>query len=117
LIFNTKAMQDKTGGLINEEALKQELIETFGLGDMLPEDQEASLNSLSEALIKTIFLRTFERLGDEGVTEYERLLERATKEEQVAEFLEAKIPGYNVFVKEIVEEFKHSLAEDLAKQE
>jgi hypothetical protein len=99
--------------ILNEDALRAELIETFGLGDMLPEDQNVTLDSLMEALIKTIFLRTFDRLGDEGVTEYERLLERATNPEEVSVFLEQKIPGYNVFVREMIEDFKHSFTEEM----
>jgi hypothetical protein len=106
-------MENNNSGFLNEEALRTELIETFGLGSMLPEDQNATLDNLMEALIKTIFLRTFDRLGEAGMAEYEKVLERATGPEPVSQFLEQKIPGYNVFVREIVEDFKHSFVEDL----
>ncbi len=99
--------------LLNEQELRAELVQSFGLEALTEEDQNATLDKLMEALIKTIFLRTFDRLGDDGVAEYERLLERATGETEVAAFLEQKIPGYNVFVKEIVADFKESLTESL----
>lgn len=104
-------MEQKT--ILNESELRQELVDFFGLGSMLPVDQDAVLDKLMEALIKAIFVQTFERLGEQGVEEYDKILERATKPEEVAQFLESRIPGYNIFVKEIVADFKHSMASAL----
>lgn len=95
--------------ILNEAELRQELVDFFGLGNMLPVDQDAVLDKMMEALMKTIFLKTFERLGETGVAEYELVVERALAPEEVTQFLESRIPGYNVFIKEIVADFKHSM--------
>lgn len=102
---------DKPQLAINEAELRQELVEFFDLGSMETEDQNAVLDKMIEALVKTIFLKTFERLGEEGMAEYEKVVERANGPEDITKFLESRIPGYNVFVKEIVADFKHQMKE------
>lgn len=94
---------------LNEAELRAELVDFFHLEGMEPEDQAAVLDKMIEALMKTIFLKTFERLGEAGVAEYEKAVERALRPEEITQFLESRIPGYNVFVKEIVADFKHSM--------
>lgn len=95
--------------IVNEEELRQELVDHFGLGAMTPEDQTVVLDKLMEALVKTIFLKTFERLGEAGVADYEKVVNQAIGPEEITQFLESRIPGYNVFVKEIVADFKHNM--------
>ncbi len=106
----------KEEGVINEAELRQELVEFFKLDAMLPADQDAVLDKMMEALVKTIFLKTFEQLGEAGVAEYEKMLERATNAEAIAQFLESRIPGYNVFIKNIVADFKHSMEAALTEE-
>ncbi|MFZ2299870.1 MAG: DUF5663 domain-containing protein [Candidatus Moraniibacteriota bacterium] len=99
---------------LDQEALKQELIATFHL-EGIPEDkQEALLSKMGEALLKRIFLETMEKIGDAGVAEYEGLLDRGAKQEEIETFLESKIPGYNVFVRGVVTKFKEEMAEGAA---
>lgn len=102
-------------GMLNEAEVRQELVDFFGLEKMIPTDQDAVLDKMMEALMKTIFLKTFERLGETGVAEYEKIVETALEPAEIASFLESRISGYNVFVKEIVTDFKHSMAEALAE--
>lgn len=107
----------KQEAVLNEQEIRQELLDFFGLEKLTPEDQNTVLEKLMEALVKAIFVQTFEKLGEAGVEEYEKVVERATKPEEIAFFLESRIPGYNVFVKEIVADFKHTMAESLQNNE
>lgn len=101
--------------ILNEAELRQELVDFFGLEKMLPSDQDAVLDKMMEALVKTIFLKTFERLGEAGVAEYEKIVEAAVEAEEITRFLESRIPGYNVFISDIVADFKHSMQEALTE--
>jgi hypothetical protein len=102
-------MEPTQKGLLDEEEIRQELIAHFHLEQMTVEDQNKILDKILEAILKTILVQTFDRLGESGMTEYERVMERAHSEAEIAAFLESKIPGYNVFVREIVADFKESL--------
>ncbi len=102
--------------ILNEAEIRQELVDFFGLEKMLPSDQDVVLDKMMEALTKTILLKTFERLGEAGVAEYEKIVERALAPEEITQFLESRIPGYNVFISEIVADFKHSMSEALTEE-
>ncbi|MDP3957589.1 MAG: DUF5663 domain-containing protein [bacterium] len=100
--------------VIDQEALKKELIEAFHLENIPEAKQEELLSKIGEALLKRIFLETMEKIGDANVKEYEALLDKAAKEEEVQAFFESKIPGYNIFVRGVVTRFKEEMAEGLA---
>lgn len=94
---------------LDQEALKKELIEAFHL-ETVPEDKQGELLSkLGEALLKRIFLETMEKIGDEGIKEYEALLDQEAEQEQIEAFFESKIPGYNIFVEDTVKQFKEEM--------
>jgi hypothetical protein len=100
--------------VLDQEALKQELITAFHL-EGIPEDkQEALISKMGEALLKRIFLETMEKIGDAGVAEYEVLFDKGAKQEEIEAFLENKIPGYNIFVRGVVDKFKEEMAEGIA---
>lgn len=96
---------------LDQDALKKELIETFHLEGIPTEKQEELLSKIGEALLKRIFLETMEKMGDANVKEYEEMLEREAKQEELEVFFENKIPGYNVFVRSVVTKFKDEMTE------
>lgn len=98
---------------LDQEALKMELIETFNLQGISEDKQEALISKMGEALLKRIFLETMEKIGDAGVTEYEALLDKGAKQEEIETFLENKIPGYNIFVRGVVDKFKEEMKEGI----
>lgn len=99
---------------LDQEALKKELIETFHL-EGIPEDkQEELLSKIGEALLKRIFIETMEKMGDANVKEYEEMLDKEAKQEELEAFFENKIPGYNIFVRGVVEKFKEEMVEGAA---
>jgi hypothetical protein len=99
--------------VLDQEALKKELIAAFHL-EGIPEDkQEALLSKMGEALLKRIFLETMEKIGEAGVAEYEALFDKGAKQEEIEAFLENKIPGYNIFVRGVVDKFKEEMEANL----
>lgn len=99
---------------LDQEALKKELTETFHLESLPADKQETLLARMGEALLKRIFLETMEKIGDAGVKEYETLLDRGAKQEEIEAFLESRIPGYNIFVRGVVAGFKEEMARESA---
>ncbi len=99
---------------LDQEALKKELVETFHLEGLSGDKQEALLSKMGEALLKRIFLETMEKMGNEGVKEYEALLDRGARQEEIEAFFENRIPGYNVFVRGVVAKFKEEMEEGMA---
>lgn len=98
---------------LDQTQLREELIKAFHL-EQVPEDKrDELLEKMGEALLKRIFLATMEKIGDDGVKEYEALLEKEAKQEEIETFFETKIPGYNVFVREVAEEFKEEMSKTL----
>ena len=89
--------------------IKEEFIKEFHLENVPAEKQDELLEKMGEALLKRIFLETMEKIGDEGVAEYEALLETQAKQDEIDAFFESRIPGYNVFVRDIVEDFKSDI--------
>lgn len=94
---------------IDYTKLKQELVEELGLAGLSAEKQDELIGKMLEGLLKRIFLDTMEKMGEAGVAEYEKLIEGNAKEEEVARFIEAKIPNYDAFVAEIIQKFKADL--------
>jgi hypothetical protein len=98
---------------LDQGQLRDELIATFHL-EQIPEDKrDALLEKMGEAALKRIFLATLDKLGDDGVGEYEALLDRQATPEEVDAFFEKKIPGYDVFVRGVVDEFKEEMTKGL----
>ena len=95
-------------------ALREELITSFHLEQVPKERQDELISKMGEALLKRIFLETMEKIGDDGVVAYEALLDKAAKQEEIETFFESKIPGYNVFIKGVVEDFKEEMSKNLA---
>ena len=73
---------------LDQEVLKKELISAFHLEGIPADKQEALLSKIGEALLKRIFLETMEKIGEAGATEYEALLDKEAKQEEIEEFLE-----------------------------
>lgn len=95
---------------IDYTQLRQDLIQELALSGLSPEKQDELLGKMLEALLKRIFMNTMERLGEEGVNEYEKLIEKeGVEEKEVATFLETKIPDYDAFVNGIVDQFKKDI--------
>jgi hypothetical protein len=91
---------------IDYSKIEQGLIEELALSGLPKPKQEELLGRMLEALLKRIFMGTMERLGEQGMKEYEALIETEPTEEAVGKFLEERIPGYAEFIETIVDQFK-----------
>lgn len=98
---------------LDQGQLREELIKTFHLEQLPEEKRDALLEKMGEAVLKRIFLATLDKLGDDGIAEYEALLDRQATPEEVDTFFEKKIPGYDVFVRGVVDEFKEEMTKGL----
>lgn len=97
----------------DQTQLREELIQAFHLEQIPEEKRDELLEKMAEALLKRVFLATMEKIGDDGVAEYEILLEKQAKAEEIEAFFEAKIPGYDVFVRDVATEFKEEMTKSL----
>lgn len=88
------------------EQLKQELIDEFDLGNLAPEKQDEIISNMTEAVMKRVFVDTMEKLGETGMDEYERLLEKKPEQNEIEEFVKGKITDYDAMVEKIVTDFK-----------
>ncbi|OGI21296.1 MAG: hypothetical protein A2808_01370 [Candidatus Moranbacteria bacterium RIFCSPHIGHO2_01_FULL_55_24] len=95
------------------QALKKQFAEEFQLEQVPEERRDALLEQMGEAFIKRLFLATMEKIGESGVTEYEGLLDRGASAEEIEAFFEKSIPGYNVFVREVAQEFTEEMKKNL----
>lgn len=91
---------------INYTKLKEDLVSELSLAGIAPEKHEELLGKMLEALLKRVFVETLEKLGESGAEEYEELVAKEVSEEEVARFIEEKIPNYDVFVQGIIDQFK-----------
>ena len=91
------------------EQHRQEIIEIFGLQDLLPEKQDDLIGKIGEVFLKRLFLATIDKLGAHGAKEYEGLIEKKVDADEIEAFLEAKIPNYPVFVRGVVATFKSDM--------
>ena len=94
---------------IDYSKIEQELIQELALSGLPKLKQEELLGRMLEALLKRIFMGTMERLGEQGMKDYEALIETEPTEEAVGKFLEERIPEYTVFVEKIVDQFKKDI--------
>ncbi|MFZ1654908.1 MAG: DUF5663 domain-containing protein [Candidatus Moraniibacteriota bacterium] len=94
---------------IDYSKIEAELIESLALAGLPKPKQEELLAKMLEALLKRIFMETMERLGEQGMTDYEALIETAPSEAAVGKFLDERIPEYSTFVQHIVDQFKKDI--------
>lgn len=98
---------------LDQTQLREELIAAFHL-DQVPEEKRGELlEKMTEAMLKHIFLETMDKIGEDGVKEYEALLDREASPEEMDAFFETKIPGYNVFIRQVAEQFKEEMTKAL----
>ena len=95
------------------DQMKAQMVEALKLEGLPVEKQDALIEKIGEALMKRLFLETIEKLGAEGTKEYEALLERGAEAEEIDTFLEQKIPGYHIFVREVVDGFREEMQRNI----
>ena len=99
-----------TDTAINADELRTQLAAELGLASMAPDKQEEALEMALGSLFKVIYTESMAKIGEQGMNEYEALMEKSPTEEEVAQFFRTRIPDYDAFVAGIVLEFKQAVA-------
>lgn len=94
---------------IDYSKIERDLVEALALSGLPKPKQDELLGKMLEALLKRIFMDTMEKLGEQGMTDYETLIASEPTEAAVGKFLEDRIPGYAAFVQNIVDQFKKDI--------
>ncbi|MCX6746081.1 MAG: DUF5663 domain-containing protein [Candidatus Parcubacteria bacterium] len=89
---------------------KINLIKELGLEGLSEERQMNLLTLMTESLLKRITINALEKLSETERKEFDKVRE-TNDPDQVHEFLQSKIPGYDKMVKETIEEFKEEMKE------
>jgi hypothetical protein len=89
-----------------QSQIQKSLMEELGLSNLPQDKQDELLIKMTEVLLKRIFLETMDKLGDQGMKEYDKMVEEGATAEQLEEFFKSKIANYETMVQKVVEEFK-----------
>ncbi|EKE19157.1 MAG: hypothetical protein ACD_9C00116G0003 [uncultured bacterium] len=87
------------------EALTQ-LIEDLNIGDLSQEKQKEITIRMTETLLRQIFVKTMDELGEQGREEYGKMSEGEIEPEQIETFFKEKIQDYDEMVQKTIEDFK-----------
>jgi hypothetical protein len=90
----------------------ENLAEELGFGAVSEEKKLELIAQMGEVLIKRIMLETFDRLGEAGVDEYEKIMESGGDEIRMKALLDERIPGYDMVVEKIVANFKDEMKKE-----
>jgi hypothetical protein len=97
---------------MNEQQIKSKLLEELNLVGLTQEKQDELIVKVTEVVLKRVFLETMERLEGKGQAEYAMLMENDPSPEDVDEFLNEKISGYEEMVhgiiQKLIEEMKNA---------
>lgn len=76
--------------------------------DALPQDQqERALQSISKVIFQSVIIKLLEKMSEEDVTEFEKMMEaNMDNEEVVLSFLQSKFPDLDNIVSEEIAKFK-----------
>lgn len=92
--------------IVDTDQLREQMAQKLGLSTLSQERQYEVIDKVTEALLKTIFLETVEKLSKKERDEMGVLMDNEeTTPEQMEEYLRDKIDNYDDFLQEIVDKF------------
>ena len=91
------------------------ILEILGLSNLPREKQQELTDKITEVILKRIFLETCNRLDDDDMEEYSKLIESGGPPQRLEEFLYSKIPDYDKMAKEVIENFRMEMIEGTNK--
>jgi len=96
-----------------QSQIQKTLLEELGLSNLPQDKQDELLIKMTEVLLKRIFLETMEKLGEQGMKEYDKMTEGGATAEQLEEFFKTKIANYETMVQKVIEEFKEEMKKEI----
>ena len=95
--------------MTNQAEIQKQLIEELGLASLPREKQEELLIKMTEVLLKRIFVETMEKLNDEDLKTYEKMVDAGEDPEKIGAFLKEKVYNYDAMVEKIIMDFKEEM--------
>jgi len=83
-----------------------DIIKDLGIHKLSQDNQSEIVIKMTESLLKSIFLETMDKLGEQGREEYGKMAEGDVTPEQIEAFFRDKIHDYDALVQQVIEEFK-----------
>jgi hypothetical protein len=96
-----------------QSQIQKTLLEELGLSNLPQDKQDELLIKMTEVLLKRIFLETMDKLGDQGMKEYDKMVEEGATAEQLEEFFKSRIINYETMVQKVIEEFKEEMKKEI----
>lgn len=93
----------------NQAEIQKQLIEELGLSSLPREKQEELLIKMTEVLLKRIFVETMEKLNDDDLKTYEKMVDEGEDSEKIGAFLKEKVYNYDAMVEKIIMNFKEEM--------
>ena len=93
----------------NQNKIQSDFLDELGLSGVSEEKKEELLVSMTEVLLKRIFIEIMEKLPEADQNEYAKIIEGKAEPDKVEAFLKEKIPNYDEIVKEVIENFKEEM--------
>ncbi len=100
--------------MTNITSIKKDIAKELGLEVLPREEQEKILNDMAEALLRRVFLETFERLEESDREALLEMLDADAETEKVEKFIQEKIPDYNAIVEKVMNDFKEGIKGSMA---
>lgn len=90
------------------EQVREELVKVFNMETLSEERRQDLLDTMTETVMKQIFLAIGEKIGDDGADEFDAILAEGDQEKMQV-FLSQYIPDPDAFVRSIVVEFHDAM--------
>lgn len=88
---------------------EKDIIEALSIEGLPKAEQEELLLDLGDAIFRSSMLRMIERMDDATQADFEALLNRGASEDEVAAFIEARVPGADSAVQEAIDELRNDI--------
>ena len=82
------------------------------LGSLPPEEQEEVLLTAGDLIMKESLVRLAEQMDDATATEFDELLTRGASEEEIAAFIQTRVPGAEAAMKGAVDDVQGAILGD-----
>jgi hypothetical protein len=102
---------------MEQDILKQDISDLFGLDDMAPEEQEEFLNSIGSLVMESVVHRLMVGMEKEEQKEFAAFVSEIAGGEDMMERLEKQYPEVTQLFEEEIANFKKEAVAVLAKRE
>jgi hypothetical protein len=88
---------------------EQSLLDTLGLEELLPEEQQQVLADVGSLIFEGTLVRLLEQMDEPTRAKFDALLTTNAAEDEVMDFLKANVPGAEAAVTQTIEELRDDI--------